>query len=358
MAPRPPVDIDNPSWGDWLRGTIKYGESIANQPQADDTMKPREAFYDALKNDPRANALSAFAMGMRGTVDKGAATGWLMNRLAPDTGVPEEAMRKMDYALGQKHPVAHLVGAGLGAGLSAADWAISTADGINGIKWLGGFGATKPVEKIAETTLPFVLGADGKVAQLATEAGAGFSQLGKAGWLPRLASTAGNAAVKFARANPIAATVGAMALGGGLGNIGYNIYSNNHYPDPVDPAAATAADKTKQPEPPKPDWYDEMSGITGLSRDTLQEMVRQDGGIRLSTIQAFSGMKGRPQTPQQRAMDTVDTLMRGKIAEALNNGDTEGARKLSATAASLYAQIAGGDDIIGSALENLLAGKN
>src|SRR5574343_435835 len=301
MAPRPPVDIDNPSWGDWLRGTIKYGESIANQPQADDTMKPREAFYDALKNDPRANARSAFAMGMRGTVDKGAATGWLMNRLAPDTGVPEEAMRKMDYALGQKHPVAHLVGAGLGAG---------------------------------------------------------FIQLGKAGWLPRLASTAGNAAVKVARANPIAATVGAMALGGGLGNIGYNICSNNHYPDPVDPAAATAADKTKQPEPPKPDWYDEMSGITGLSRDTLQEMVRQDGGIRLSTIQAFSGMKGRPQTPQQRAMDTVDTLMRGKIAEALNNGDTEGARKLSATAASLYAQIAGGDDIIGSALENLLAGKN
>lgn len=370
MAPRTPIDLDNPSWGDWLRGTIKYatapgaiarGERTAADfndwwatRTKNDTLPDREKFLDAMRNDPNANnAWAAFEMGARNSMDKGGFFGpAIKSTFMPDPASPE-AMRKMDYASGQLQPLPHLLGTGAGTVVSVAD-AIASGKalgaGLNaaktGIGWLGGrlgFGAAT---EAAPRAIP-----------------------GAVSWLGEKGSSLASALASALPATTKVVTKGAIpAAAVTAGGLGTNAMINFIDGTPAkfdqqrqEKAAAAAAEQkaadSKKTEPRQPDWYDEMSAISGLGRSTLQEMVRRDGGIRLSTLQALNGMKARAPTPQQQAADRVNNLLTSMLVQAQESGDTERAKELAAMVAKFSAQIAANDEMLASEVEKLLSGK-
>lgn len=171
-----------------------------------------------------------------------------------------------------------------------------------------------------------------------------------------LAKNAGTGAV----ARGVAGKTGTAIGLSGLGGLAYGVLGSGGTasPDAVAPAAPAAETKpVTSAEPPKPDWYDEMSGVTGLSRDTLQNMVRQEGGIRLSTVQALNGMKGRAPTPQQAAMARLDNIFRGQMIQAREAGDVQRSRELEALYSQIMAGVATSDDMIGSEVARVLNGE-
>lgn len=152
------------------------------------------------------------------------------------------------------------------------------------------------------------------------------------------------------------------ALAAGLG--GYALFGGDSgtAPAPAEgsqqkSAAEQKAVGTQQAEPRKADWYDEMSGVTGLSRDTLKGMVQQEGGIRLSTLQTLNGMKGRTPSPQQQAISRLDNMFAGQIAQARASGDAQRSRELETLYSQIMAGVATSDDMIGSEVARVLNGE-
>lgn len=173
-----------------------------------------------------------------------------------------------------------------------------------------------------------------------------------------LAADAGLGTVAKAAAGKVGAALGLSGLGLG----GYQLFGGESGTAPA-PAAGTqpaAANQktagTQQAEPRKTDWYDEMSGVTGLSRDTLKGMVQQEGGIRLSTLQTLNGMKGRTPTPQQQAISRLDNMFAGQIAQARASGDAQRSRELETLYSQIMAGVATSDDMIGSEVARVLNG--
>lgn len=272
MAPRTPIDIDNPSWGDWLRGTIRYGESLDNQQQATDTLPDRSKFVDAMRPEMSGwgGVIPAFGLGLKSTGNQGLTTGGMIDKYGAKTGVPDEAMRKMDYAAGQLQPVAHLAGAGVGAGLSAADYALSLLDGAEiakgigkGASWLWNAGArAAPEGAIGAWTSASALPA-------------------RAGYLARILEPVGKAVVSAAKSNPIAASLGGLGLGSYLGGTVASNYVNKTGEKFAKERAAEAQAAQSAQEPSAP-----TASQVDPSKLTPAQLARYLDGEQMSPAQA------------------------------------------------------------------------
>lgn len=352
MAPRTPIDLDNPSWGDWLRGTIKYGEARASNAvdTPNDKYKSRQAFVDAARG--KMGMLEAFDLGVRSTMDRGGLAGQAATRVLPTDAPRGEAQDKLDYAAGQLHPVPHLLGAAVGTPYAVADAIVSgRVLGEVASKVAGpAKGAWGWLTRVGERSAPAAQGPIGAW----TNASTAGQRVAGTGYLPRMGQGTVAAARDFAAAHPVAAGVGAgaVALNAGMlgGNIAANIYEGkgDQFARAREEKAAAAAptgsaggQQTKR----QPDWYDQMAALGGVDRGTIEEMVRQDGGVRISTLQALNGMRSRAPTYRDLAMAYVMDSFEQEAAQAQQSGDTARQAEIAARFQKTLAEILGADPL-------------
>jgi hypothetical protein len=133
-----------------------------------------------------------------------------------------------------------------------------------------------------------------------------------------LASNAGKSAVAKGLGKTALSLLGASGLGG----LGYGLFGGQSAPPPAAEQTAEAA-APAAPQRKEPDWYDNMAAIAGVDRGTIKEMVRQDGGVRLGTLQTLNGMKSRAPSYRDIAMSYVMDSFEGQAAQARGNPEAE-----------------------------------
>ena len=199
--------------------------AVPNPDKPDDKLATQAQFSEALKKQGALTPTSAFALGMRSTVDKGPLTGSIMNALAGNTEVPAEAQRKMSYAAAENNPIAYAGGQVLGAIPAAVDW------GLTGVSALG----------MGAKALMFGSKAPAAVSRASGPVGQWTSALttdGKASYLARLAKN-----------YPITASLGAMLAGGAGGAVvGENVKSATAESAKEDQKARLAAYAAENPD--------------------------------------------------------------------------------------------------------------
>lgn len=264
--------------------------------------------------------------------------GYLPTLLNKVTGIPEEAARKIVDAASEENPTWSKVGTGLGYGYDAAlaaagAGALASAAGPSAAAVRLGLAA--PTAATKATTVGQMLGPAAlraNLGQIARTTGG----MAKAAWKPL-------------------STLGAVTGGGAIANsmFGADTVSQRGEepaPAPADKAPAAAA-PAKQP-----DWYDQVSAASGVDRGIIESMVRRNGGISISALQALRGMQPKPPTAQQRAMSLVEQSLGQALMQAQQSGDVEQERKVRATIAANMADIAGAEPMSSALLQELLGG--